>query len=65
MTILQRNKLQYYLRSGSPLPMPAAKTPPKSNSANKSHSFDFRRIKTARRRTLDVIKASGALEYEK
>lgn len=64
MTILQRNKLEYYLRTGSPLPPPTTNKP-KPDSVNRRHSFDFRRIKMAQRRTLDIIKASGALDYEK
>lgn len=56
LSILQRNKINYILRSGEPLPTskPSNKIP--------NHSFpgvDHMRAKTAKRRTLDTIKANG------
>lgn len=68
MTIFQRDKLKYYLRNGDPLPIPKI-IPPKltvqQQYENQLASQIIARANSARKRTLDEIKASGAFEQEK
>lgn len=70
LTMFQRNKVNYHLRNGDPLPPPQ---PPKYERLP-HHQQDYEdqlameimmRAKTARKRSLDNIKASGAFEIEK
>ncbi|XP_055304177.1 UPF0193 protein EVG1 homolog [Sitodiplosis mosellana] len=62
LSIMQRNKINYILRSGQSLPVskPIAKT-----ANNTFPGFDKMRVKNARRRTLDAIKASGGYDRTK
>lgn len=62
LSIMQRNKINYILRSGQSLPVskPIAKTTDKSFPG-----LDKMRMKNARRRTLDEIKASGGYDRAK
>lgn len=58
MSMMQRNKINSYLRSGQPLPLPRMK---KTKTTNK---IDYMNLKSAKRRTLSAIKASGDLDIE-
>lgn len=58
LSILQRDKINYVLRSGESLPTSKCKGKP-----NNFPTPDLMRDKNARRRTLEAIKASG--EYER
>lgn len=64
LSILQRDKINYILRSGQPLPVskPKQKT---SAITNCFPAVDLMRMKNARRRTLDSIKASGGYDRSK
>lgn len=62
MSILQRSRIENYLKNGAPLPKP---TPLRTNTTKCRPNVDFLRARTAKRRTLAAIKASGALEYDK
>lgn len=64
LSILQRDKINYILRSGQPLPVskPKQKT---SSITNCFPAVDLMRMKNARRRTLDSIKASGGYDRSK
>lgn len=63
LSILQRNKINYILRSGQPLP---ASTPPKKTAPTECFpGLDLMHTKMARRRTLDAIKAGGGYERTK
>lgn len=64
MSIFQRNKVEYYLRTGTPLPMELCPSP-KSATNHKSCTSAYVRGRTARRRTLESIQASGAFEHDK
>lgn len=57
LSILQRDKINYILRSGESLPI--SKRHVKSNDFP---AVDLMRERNARRRTLEVIKASGGYE---
>lgn len=68
MTMFQRNKVNYHLRNGEPLP------PPRTSAAANVGPADYEeqlagailsRAKSARKRTLDAITASGALEPDR
>lgn len=63
LSILQRNKINYILRSGEPLPM--SRPVRKATTTNCFPAPDLLRAKNARRRTLDVIKASGGYDRAK
>lgn len=68
MTMFQRDKVKYYLRNGDPLPLP--KISQKKYTAEQQYedqlaSQIIMRAKSARKRSLDMIKASGAFEHEK
>lgn len=68
MTIFQRDKLKYHLRNGDPLPIPKF-SPPKL-TAQQQYEYQLAsqiiiRANSARKRTLDEIKASGAFQQEK
>ncbi|KAJ6635521.1 UPF0193 protein EVG1 like [Pseudolycoriella hygida] len=68
MTILQRDKLKYFLRNGDPLPVPKL-SPPKLTAQqqyeNQLAAQIIMRARSARKRTLEEIKASGAFQQEK
>lgn len=66
LTMFQRNKVNYHLRNGEPLP------PPRKPKHERPQDYEdqlameiMMRAKTARKRSLDVIQASGAFEIEK
>lgn len=66
MTMFQRNKVNYHLRNGEPLP------PPRKPQLERVQDYEDKlaleiimRAKTARKRSLEVIKSSGAFEMEK
>lgn len=60
LSIMQRNKINYILRSGQPLP-----TPKRKPIADRVPSLDVMRAKNGKRRTLDAIKASGGYDRAK
>ncbi|XP_031625531.1 UPF0193 protein EVG1 homolog [Contarinia nasturtii] len=62
LSILQRNKINYILRSGQSLPKSTSKRKP---IVDRFPGLDAMRAKNARRRTLDVIKASGGYDRAK
>lgn len=66
LTMSQRNKVNYHLRNGDPLP------PPRKPQRERQQDYEDRlaleimqRAKSSRKRTLDLIQASGDLEIEK
>lgn len=64
LTMLQRKKMNYFLRNGEPLPPPIIKPP----SAEKERLIALnmrRQERIPRRRTYDSIKDSGAFELPK
>lgn len=63
LSISQRNKINYILRSGEPLP--TSKPLRKATSTNCFPAPDLLRAKNAKRRTLDAIKASGGYDRAK
>lgn len=63
LSILQRNKINYILRSGEPLP--TSKPARRVTSTNCFPAPDLLHAKNARRRTLDAIKASGGYDRTK
>lgn len=68
MTIFQRDKLKYYLRNGDPLPIPKfapQKLTAQQQYENQLASQIIMRANSARKRSLDEIRASGAFEQEK
>lgn len=62
MTILQRNRINSFLRSGNSLPLPK---PTRATTTNCRPGIDFMRASAARRRTLQAIKASGAMDRDR
>lgn len=63
LTMFQRNKVNYHLRNGDPLPAPKQ---PQAMDYEEQLVFEIiQRAKIARKRNLDTIKASGAYEVEK
>lgn len=62
MSILQRSRINDYLQRGASLPKP---TPLRMNMTKCRPNVDFLRARIAKRRTLNAIKASGALDNEK
>lgn len=68
MTIFQRDKLKYYLRNGDPLPLPKFYPPKMTTQQQYEHQLASQiimRANSARKRTLNEIKASGAFQQEK
>lgn len=66
LTMFQRNKVNYHLRNGEPLPPTKVYEQEKQNGYVDRLAYEIiNRAKTARRRTLESIKASGAFELEK
>lgn len=66
LTMMQRKKLNYHLRNGDPLPQPNQQ---ESNLVCDDENMQayriMMRVRNSRRRSLDVIKASGAYEKDK
>lgn len=62
LSILQRNKINYILRSGQSLPAAIQKKKPNTECFPAN---DLMREKIARRRSLNLIKASGDYDREK
>lgn len=66
LTMFQRNKVNYHLRNGDPLPPPKIPQRDRTNDYEEQLAFEIMlRAKSARKRTLDTIKAAGAYEIEK
>lgn len=68
MTIFQRDKLKYHLRNGDPLPVPKFSPPKLTAQQQYEHQLATQiimRANSARKRSLDEIKASGAFQQEK
>ena len=68
LTMFQRNKVNYHLRNGEPLPLPELNTNAKKSSADYEDQLANEimvRAKNARKRSLEMIRASGAFETEK
>lgn len=63
LSILQRNKMNYILRSGESLP--TSRPVRKTTKTNCFPAPDLLHAKNARRRTLDAIKASGGYDRAK
>lgn len=61
LSILQRNKINYILRTGESLPEQKKK---KLNTRSFTQ-FDLMRAKNAKRRSLEIIKASGGYDRAK
>lgn len=59
LSILQRSKINYILRSGQTLP---ASTPKRKQTTDGFLGLDVMRAKNTRRRTLDTIKESGGYD---
>lgn len=62
MSILQRSNVESFLRNGKPLPKPS---PFKTPSLDCRSGYDYLRARTAKKRTLAAIKASGAHDVAK
>lgn len=63
LTMFQRNKVNYHLRNGDPLPAPKQTKVP---DYEEELAYEImHRAKIAQKRSLDTIKASGAFEIEK
>lgn len=66
LTMFQRNKVNYHLRNGDPLPPPKMSQRERTNDYEEQLAFEIMlRAKSARKRTLDTIRANGAYEIEK
>lgn len=66
LTMFQRNKVNYHLRNGEPLPPPRVPAREKANDYEEQLAFEIMmRAKSARKRTLDTIVATGAYKIEK
>lgn len=67
LTMFQRNKVNYNLRNGEPLPQPqvAIARPSVPDYEDRLAAEIMQRAKSARKRSLNVIQASGAFETEK
>lgn len=66
LTMFQRNKVNYHLRNGDPLPPPRTIQPEKSPDYEERLAFEIMlRAKSARKRTLETIKANGAYTIDK
>lgn len=62
MSILQRNRINFFLRSGDSLPMPK---PIRVTTTHCRPGIDLMRVRTAQRRTLQAIRASGAFDRDR
>lgn len=66
LTMMQRKKLNYHLRSGDPLPPPNQNESNLMNDDENMQAYNIMmRVRNSRRRGLDEIKASGAYDKEK
>lgn len=67
LTMMQRNKINYFLRQGSPLPqpeMPLRKLPSEEYEMRRAREL-MDRSRVARKRSLETIKKSGVFEIER
>lgn len=67
LTMMQRNKINYFLREGSALPqpsMPERKLPSEEYEMRRAREL-MERSRMVRRRSLDTIKKSGVFEMER
>lgn len=67
LTILQRNKINYFLRQGSSLPqpeMPQRKLPSEEYELRRAREI-MDRSRVVRKRSLETIKKSGVFEMER
>jgi hypothetical protein len=67
LTMLQRNKINYFLREGSALPqpqMPTRKLPSEEYEMRRAREL-MERSRVVRKRSLDTIKNSGVFDVEK
>lgn len=62
MSILQRNRINSFLRSGDSLPVPK---PIRVTSTNCRPGVDLMCVRAAQRRTLQAIRASGAFDRDR
>lgn len=69
LTMMQRKNINYHLRNGNPLPLPALENPLSKMAGKYDESVQayeiIMRAKNARKRSLDTIKASGAYKLER
>lgn len=66
LTMFQRNKVNYNLRNGDPLPRPRAAVRSSGQDYEDRLAVEImQRAKSARKRSLNVIQASGAFETER
>ena len=67
LTMMQRNKINYFLRQGSSLPqpeMPTRKLPSEEYEMRRAREI-MDRSRVVRKRSLDTIKKSGVFEIER
>lgn len=67
LTMMQRNKINYFLRQGSALPqpeMPTRKLPSEEYEMRRAREI-MDRSRVVRKRSLDTIKKSGVFEIER
>lgn len=67
LTMMQRNKINYFLRQGSALPhpeMPTRKLPSEEYEMRRAQEI-MDRSRVVRKRSLDTIKKSGDFEIER
>lgn len=67
LTMMQRNKINYFLREGSALPqpeMPKRKLPTEEYELRRAQEI-MNRERVVRKRSLDTIKKSGVFEIER
>lgn len=67
VTMMQRNKINYFLRNGEPLPIPQMQRRIVASEAYEMKRAQeiLSRSKVARKRSLDTIMQSGVFEREK
>lgn len=66
LTMFQRSKVNYHLRNGEPLPPPRQPKYERAQDYEEQLAIEIMmRAKNARKRSLEVIQASGAFEIEK
>lgn len=67
LTMMQRNKINYFLRQGCSLPqpeMPKRKLPSEEYELRRAQEI-MNRERVVRKRSLDTIKKSGVFEMER
>lgn len=67
LTMMQRNKINYFLRQGSALPqpeMPTRKLPSEEYEMRRAREI-MDRSRVVRKRSLDTIQKSGVFEIER